>query len=241
MKILSISHVYNESLYLEDSYNYLKSIGVNEFAYIDNMSSDDSMFFLQRMQDIFWKVFSTYGAFNLGVLQKELLGFVKLLAPDWVIYTDPDLYYVFDGTLAEEIEKAEAQGCNQISTMCWGALNTGEEYKLPLRKHFFHGVPWKRITRVSKWNESVSIEGDNVFIDNPKVYESNGLVINYGGCKSSKDQDEKLSRIIKARKQGQRNGIGCHYEKYKKLGYKWDKKDLTDLRTEPLLKKLIDY
>ena len=117
MKILSISHVYNENLYLEDSYNYLKSIGVNEFAYIDNMSTDDSMYFLQKTPDIFWKVFNTGEAFNLGMLQKEMLAFTKLFAPDWIIYTDPDLYYSFDGTLLEEIKKAEDQGCNQISTI----------------------------------------------------------------------------------------------------------------------------
>jgi hypothetical protein len=240
MKILSISHIYNENPYLVDSYMYLKSIGVNEFAYIDNMSTDGSEIFLQRTHDIFWKVFSTNGSFHLGRLQKEMLEFATILNPDWVIYTDPDLYYSFDGTLAEEIKKAEAKGCNQISTMCWGALYTGEEYKLPLRKHFFYGVPWKRITRISKFNSSLKAEGDNLFIDNSKVYESNGIVINYGACKEKELQEEKLERIQKARRQGQRPGIGQHYAKYKKQNWEWDSKELNDLRNEPLIKKLID-
>ncbi len=234
MNILSISHIYNEGLYLEDSYNYLKSQGVDQFLYIDNMSVDK-----YDVEAIFSK-YDTRGSFHLIDLQTEMIRLTHILKPDWVIYTDPDLYYTYEGTIREEIEKAEYNGYNQISTMCWGALNTGEEMKLPLRKHFFWGVPWKPITRLSKYNSSLLANGDNLFINNPIVYESNGITINYGGCKTAIDQDEKLNRINKARKQGQRNGIGVHYAKYQAKGYLWDQKELQDLRTEPLLKKLID-
>lgn len=234
MKILSISHIYNEALYLEDSYNYLKSQGVNQFLYIDNMSSDK-----YNVEAIFSK-YDTRGSFHLIDLQTEMIRLTHILKPDWVIYTDPDLFYTYEGTIREEIEKAEHNGYNQISTMCWGALNTGEEMKLPLRKHFFWGVPWKPITRLSKYYSNLFANGDNLFINNPIVYESNGITINYGGCKTAIDQDEKLNRINKARKQGQRNGIGVHYAKYQAKGYLWDQKKLQDLRKVELLKKLID-
>ena len=234
MNILSISHIYNEGLYIEDSYNYLKSQGVNQFLYIDNMSVDK-----YDVEAIFSK-YDTRGSFHLIDLQTEMMRLTHILKPDWVIYTDPDLYYTYEGTIREEIEKAEYNGYNQISTMCWGALNTGEEMKLPLRKHFFWGVPWKPITRLSKYNSSLFANGDNLFINNPIVYESNGITINYGGCKTAIDQDEKLNRINKARKQGQRAGIGVHYAKYQAKGYLWDQKELQDLRKVELLKKLID-
>ncbi len=183
---------------------------------------------------------NTRGSFHVIDLQTEMMRLTHILKPDWVIYTDPDLYYTYEGTIREEIEKAEYNGYNQISTMCWGALNTGEEMKLPLRKHFFWGVPWKPITRLSKYNSSLFANGDNLFINNPIVYESNGITINYGGCKTAIDQDEKLNRINKARKQGQRAGIGVHYAKYQAKGYLWDQKELQDLRKVELLKKLID-
>ena len=240
MNILSISHIYNEGLYLEDSYNYLKDNGVNQFLYVDNMSTDNSNEFLKDKKDCIVHRFNTGGSFHLLDLQKEMFKHVHEIKPDWVIYTDPDLFYSYEGTIAEEIHKAEYYGCNQISTMCWGALNTGEQFKLPLRKHFFYGVHWKPITRLSKYDVTLYPEGDNLFCSDPVLYQSTGIVINYGGCKEAIDQDEKLERIIKARKQGQRSGIGTHYSKYKAKGYLWNKAELQDLRTVKLIKKLID-
>ena len=239
MKILSISHIYNEGLYLEDNYNYLKSQGVDHFLYVDNMSNDNGAELIKN-QDVTITKFDTNGAFHLIELQTELIRITHQLKPDWVIYTDPDLYYTYEGTIKEEIEKAESKECNQISTMCWGALNTGEDFKLPLRKHFFYGVHWKPIIRLSKYHKSLYANGDNLFLNNHHVYNSNGIVINYGGCKTKIDQDEKLNRINRARKQGQRKGIGTHYVKYQAKGYKWDQKELQDLRKIELLKKLID-
>lgn len=238
MNILSISHIYNEALYLEDSYNYLKNIGVNQFLYVDNMSTDNTSDILDKYHDVIRTYFDTKGSFHLLNLQAEMIRLVHKIKPDWVIYTDPDLFYVFDSTIEEEIYKAK--GFNQISTMCWGALNTGEDVKLPLRKHFYYGVPWKPIVRLSKYDKSLRSDGDNLFINCPEVYESNGIVINYGGCKTAIDQDEKLNRINKARKQGQREGIGKHYIKYQSKGYKWDQKELQDLREDKLLNKLIE-
>lgn len=241
MNILSMSHIFNEALYLEDSYDYLKSQGVNKFLYIDNMSTDNTQSMLGYKSNITCSKFDTQGSFHLRNLQDEMMRIVHKIKPDWVIYTDPDLFYVYDGTIKEEIEKAEAEGCNQISTMCWGGLNTGEKVELPLRKHFFYGVPWKPIIRLTKYNKSLKANGDNLMVNNSQVYASNGVVINYGGCKTAIDQDEKLDRINKARKQGQRAGIGQHYAKYQALGYKWNKEDLKDLRNIELFKKLIEY
>jgi len=240
MNILSISHIYNEALYLEDSYNYLKSQGVNKFLYVDNMSSDKGAELINKNLDVTVTKFDTKGSFHLIDLQTEVIRLVHQIKPDWVIYTDPDLFYIYDGTIKEEIVKAESKGYNQISTMCWGGLNTGEEMKLPLRKHFFYGVPWKPIIRLSKYDKTLKADGDNLLVHNEKVFESEGIVINYGGCKTAIDQDEKLNRINKARRQGQRAGIGVHYAKYKALGYKWEQGELQDLRNVKLLKKLID-
>lgn len=234
MNILSISHIYNEGLYLEDNYNYLKSQGISQFLYIDNMSVDK-----YDVKAIFSK-YDTRSSFHLLDLQKEMIRITHILKPDWVVYTAPDLYYTFEGTIREEIEKAEYHGYNQINAMCWGALNTGEEMKLPLRKHFFYGVPWTEITLISKYDSSLFANGDNLFIDDPNVYESDGIIINYGGCKTAIDQDIKLNRINKAREQGQRATIGTHYAKYQAKGYKWGKEELKDLREVELLKKLID-
>jgi hypothetical protein len=238
MKILAIAHIYNEYPYLPDVVAYYKKQGI-ELYFVDNLSNDGSYEWLIA-NDIPCSRFDTKESFDLPALQNELDMVVHLIKPDWVIYIAADLYYIFDKKLNETIKEIDLQGFNQISCKCFGALNTGEVFGLPLYKNYFRGLYYKRLIMISKYDESFHFENDSIQIDNPKIKDSEILIVNYGGCKPKNDQDIKLKRSQKAWDKGMRIGIGRHLRKSKLHDWVWSKRRTINLvETEPLIKNFI--
>jgi hypothetical protein len=182
----------------------------------------------------------TNGMFHIDMLQAELLKQIRKINPSWVIYGSADIFYIFDKPLNEIIDLAETQGYNQIQSSCYGALNTGEGFGLPLYKYYKRGVYWKDLIMISKFNETFTFFNDHIEIENKNIYNPGGVLVNYGGCKPIDEQKVKLQRRQKAWNEGGlRLGSGRHFRKYEKINWTWDEKE-TLLFLESLHKELFD-
>jgi len=224
MDILLITFIYNELPYLGDFVTYYKKQGIDLYV-IDNYSNDGSYEWLIS-NNIKCSRFDTEESFDLRLLQKELTRILHIKKPDWIVYTGADLYYVFDKTIREEITTASNKGYNQLNIACYGALNTGEKFGTPLYKHYFYGKYWKDIVMISKYHEDIVMNGDNIIIPDSKIYNSNGIMCNYGACKPIAEQKIKLKRRQKAWDNGLNQNTGRHFRNGKTVNWTWKKEEI---------------
>lgn len=233
-----ICFVYNEIKYLPHTIDYYKKNGCDIYV-LDNYSNDGTYEWLIE-NNIPCHRIDTDGAFDLRILQKNLLETLPKLNPDWVIYGSADLYYITESTLSEYIEKVDSLGYNQISFMCYGAINTGEEPMLPLHSHYYYAYRWREITMVGKYEEGFSLYGDKLLLANPNPYLcKDGMVINYGACKPVEEQKIKLERRRKAWERGMSPYHGVHFEKGEKINWKHNKEGAIDLRKNEVYKYIL--
>jgi len=238
MKLLTICFVFNELKYLPHTIDYYRKNGSDIYV-IDNFSTDGTYEWLVE-NNIPCHRIDTGESFDLRILQKAIINILPELKPDWVIYSSADLYFIANMRLKDYIEKVESMGYNQLSMMCWSAFNTGEVPGLPLPAHYFHALPWRHVTMISKYDSSYDMNGDNVTINDARCYEGKHcMAINYGACKPRKEQEEKLKRRRKAWENGMRPQQGRHFLKGEKAGWIRDRKTLTDLRKAPEYKYIL--
>jgi 2-polyprenyl-3-methyl-5-hydroxy-6-metoxy-1,4-benzoquinol methylase len=223
MRILYIAFVYNELPYIEDVVSYYKKQGLDIYI-IDNMSTDGTYEWLIENK-IRCSRFDTNESFDLTLLQKEVFRVIMEDKPDWIVYGSADLYYVFDKTIKKTIIDAEKLGCNQISTPCYGALNTGEDFKTPLYKTYFHGMYYRDLQMISKFDEDLQMNGDNIIIPDIKTYNAPGMMVNYGACKPIAEQRIKLERRQKAWDNGLSVRTGKHFKWGESNDWKWNKEE----------------
>lgn len=229
MRIVAATFVYNERPYIPYMIDYLKSQGVEIFI-IDNYSSDGTYEWLVE-NGIPCVRFDTDESFDLRVLQKELMRHIHRIKPDWFVYNSgADLYYIFEDSIRETIERADREGYNILSIPCYGALNTGEEFGVPLQNHYFIGMYWRNLNMIAKYDKDMFLKGDRIVVPNPKVYEVEGLMINYGACKPKAEMEEKLKRREKAWKNGLKRTTGQHFRKGKERNWVYSVSDGEDLR-----------
>ena len=85
---------------------------------------------------------------------------------------------------------------------------------------------------ISKYNTNFfKFAGDDIVILNPKVYRSEGFLINYGMCKSAEERNETLARRKRAWALGNPKRHGGHYLTHKQRNWQWTKEEFTDIRT----------
>lgn len=228
MKILTIAFVFNEDKYIQAMIDYYKNQGTDLYI-IDNMSTDKTNEILKN-NNVPCHRFDTGGAFDLRLLQNETMRIIANINPDWVVYTGADLFYSFKGTIREEILMAEVGGFNQLSVPCWGALNTGEKENSNLCNNYFMAKKWKDIIMISKYDRGFFMGGDNILIINPIIKQAEGVMINYGACKPSIEQEEKLLRRAKAWELGLNKNTGRHFRKGKEKNWIYSKEGLSDIR-----------
>lgn len=227
MKLLYIAFVYNELPYIEDIISYYNKQGLDIYI-IDNYSNDGTYEWLIN-NDINCNRFNTNDSFDLTLLQKEVTRVLSIEKPDWVIYGAADLYYVFDKTISQTIKDADKLGYNQISVPCYGARNTGEKFKTPLYKNYFYGLYYKELEMICKYSETIQMNGDNIIVSDPKIYNPNGIMVNYGACKPIDEQKEKLTRRQKAWNNGLSTRTGKHFRKGESVNWTWNKEDHINL------------
>jgi len=204
---------------------------------IDNHSNDGTWEWLQEQQ-IDSHRFDTKEMFELAWLQAEVVKTLHAIKPDWIIYGAADLYYAFDKPIKEVIDEAESEGFNQIRTHCWFAKNTNEKRGLPLMNHYYHFEPFSDINMISKYEPTLKLLGDHITLPNARAKFVDGMILNYGGCKTIEEQEVKLERRKKAWENGMHKGWGVHYPKDKEKNWIFDKTDLVDIRKSPYFKYL---
>ena len=217
MKILAATFVYNEREHIPYWVEYYKSQGCDLFV-LDNASDDGTWEWLEE-NNIPCASFDTNGSFHLHRLQDELLKYIERINPDWVCYCGADLYFAMGRKISEVIEEVDAKGYNQISLKCVNVVSTGEKHGIPLQKHYFRGGYYRDLTMIAKYGKGFQIRNDNIGLDEGRVVKVPGVMVNYGGCKTWKQQEAKLKRRQKAWAEGLPENIGKHFRKNKKTGW----------------------
>jgi hypothetical protein len=119
-------------------------------------------------------------------------------------------------------------GCNQLEVMCFSALNTGETFGTPLYNHYFKVAEYRNLYMNARFEKGFLITRDHIDLAERKIYQPNGVMVNYGGCKPAAEQEEKLKRREKAWREGLANNIGKHFRVGKSIG--WIYKSDNDIR-----------
>ena len=84
---------------------------------------------------------------------------------------------------------------------------------------------------IGKYCKQFRLEGDSIQIPDPKIYESSGILVNYGNCKPKKEREESFARRKKAWEMGLYRVYGFHFEQGHARNWIWNKSELVDIRT----------
>jgi len=228
-KILVVAFAFNEIKYISSMVRYYRRQGCDLFI-LDNYSDDGTYEWLIKNK-IKTRRFDTDGAFHLEKLQKELLKEIVIINPDWVVYSGIDIRYFFAETIRKTIEKADREGYNMISIDYFNMFNTGEKRRVLLKDNYFYGTQMERLYMIAKYTDGFSFEADSIQIPEPKIYDAEGVLINYGACKPKEEREVTYARRRKAWEQGMYDGWGTHYKGGSDKGWIWEKSELTDIRT----------
>jgi hypothetical protein len=238
MNILVAAFAYNERPYIPYMVEYYRSQGC-DLLILDNYSTDGTYEWLVENNVRTGRV-DTKDSFHLAKLQAELSKEIAKIKPDWVVYTGIDAYYFFEGTIREEIEKADAAGHNSIEVKHIEVHNTGEIFKLPFPENYFYmaGPFGKGLRMIAKYAYTIKIHADEIRVSMASVYKSTGFFINYGFCKPREERELTYARRQKAWTLGEDRGHGVHYRPAQERNWVWTKPEFTDIRTTEYYKMM---
>lgn len=241
MKILYITHIWNEINYLPLKVKWCKINGLDIYV-LDNFSSDGSWEWLLKNK-IPCERINTGGTFHLGILQKATDMVIRKIKPNWVIYVGMDTFVQTDGKLCDEIQKTDKQGFNIIS-MIWGnMLNIGESRRKfdPFNTYFYYAVIRLRIALIWKYNPKVRLFADSVIFPpkSRRTKELPGIMLNYGNTKPANQRRLTLYRRKLAWNKGLLKGWGTHYLTWAKINWVWDKNKIPDIRKSQYWKYIL--
>jgi glycosyltransferase involved in cell wall biosynthesis len=265
--IVNIICSYNELRYLPKVVRYYQNQGVEVYV-ADNKSADGTWEWLNDNK-IPCEQFDTDGCFDLVAQQKLRLKLAKKFSDaDWIIYGDADEFIVSRKKITDIINfnSVRKSASNLLRMPSLNLKNTGETTKNdPTTNYFYYAERehsneiiriHKNLPEVRYGAELGSIAGDLItFSDNQVVKDSvwstndvifdlgGAAILNYGATKSARHRTNLLKRRQKAwdRKLLPEN-FGSHLLRGKKANWKWDKSELTDIRTHelyPLIKKYV--
>lgn len=238
MRILAAAFAFNEEPYLPAWEKYYRNQGC-EMLVMDNYSDDNTHKWCGD-HGIHTGRVDTNGTFALQVLQKALQEEILKIAPDWVIYTGIDLFQVFPNGIRKTIELADSIGCNLIEVDHYEAMNTGEEKHLPLSANYFYmHRQGKRLRMICKLVDGFNLIADEIKVDDPQIFYSRGILVNYGMCKPREARELTYARRRKAWEAGTHKGWGTHYPVAQSRNWIWDKESLIDIRTDPFIYSMI--
>jgi hypothetical protein len=224
MKILVAAFAYNERPYIPYMVEYYRNQGC-DLLILDNYSNDGTYEWLVE-NNIPTSRVDTNESFFLSKLQAALMDEIAKINPDWVVNTGIDLYYFFKTTIREEIEKADSAGFNMIEAGLFSGYNTGEEFKLPFYKHYLYMQKGMQLQMIAKYLPGFRLEADSIKLPQMNVYVSDGILINYGMCKSKEERESTFARRKKAWELGLHKGWGVHYAPASQRQWIWKKEEL---------------
>lgn len=229
MKILAVAFAYNERKYIDQMVRYYRAQGCDLFI-LDNHSTDGTAEYLIE-NEVATAVLPTGGQFHLKKLQAGLMLAIRELKPDWVIYTGIDIYYSFDLTIRETIEKADVDGFNMIGVQHYNIYNTGEQRGGEFQHTYFHGRRGNKLYMIAKYEEPFGFEADSIQRKSKKITVLPGILVNYGNCKPKAERMDTYLRRKKAWDHGLDRNYGVHYLEGIERNWTWTKEEMTDLRT----------
>ncbi len=228
MRTLCILTIYNEMEYLPYKLKYCKENDLDLYI-IDNMSNDGSWEWLQK-NNIKSHRFDTQGVFNLRALQDEIVRTIHEEKPDWIVYNGCDTFPLIDGSLGKKLEQINKNGYNIASIPCTTINNTGEVKGNPFETYFYY-ERLRNLSTIHKYNKAFYYDGDTVKIGRVKVYNLDGIMLNYAGGKSKEERNETYARRQKAWDTGVTPKThGVHYKSGNEIDWLWKKENLTDIR-----------
>jgi len=234
MKVLAVAFAYNERKYLRDFVNYYRNQGCDIFI-LDNHSTDGTTEWLAE-NNVKSKILPTGGMFHLLKLQAGLVNYINEYQPDWVIYTGIDIIYSFNDTIKKTIEKADDEGYNMIGVQHFNMYNTGEQFAMPLKDHYFYGRKGNKLYMIAKYQIPFGFEADSIQIKNKKVLNAEGILLNYGNCKPKNERIDTFMRRKKAWDAGLDRNYGVHYIEGMNRNWIWRKDEMVDLRATDYFK-----
>ena len=240
MRILCIMTIYNEIDFLPYKVEWCRKNGLDLYV-IDNYSTDYSYDWL-KSHNIPCHQVDTKGAFDLRILQNEIIETTNEIKPDWVVYNGCDLFIFAKKPISHLCMDAEEQGVNIIGFPVIDICNIGEERTGNiLGRYYWYRDSMPMISFVYKWQPGIKYEADNVIFKGRKYWYPPGVMINYGRTKSPEKRKELLKRRKLAWKRGLVYTSGRHYLREEGKEYRWTKDELNDIRTSRYWKYLKDY
>ena len=240
MRILCIMTIYNEIDFLPYKAEWCRRNGLDLYV-IDNYSTDHSYGWL-KSHGIDCHQVDTKEAFDLRILQKEIIKTTNRIKPDWVVYNGADLFIFAEKAISHLCMDAEEQGKNIIGFPLIDICNIGEErVNNILGRYFWYRDAIPMISFVYKWQPNIRYEADNVIFPGRKYLYPPGVMINYGRTKTKEQRKVLLKRREKAWKNGLAYTSGRHYLRESAKGFKWIKDELKDIRESQYWKYLKDY
>lgn len=237
MRVLCIMTIYNEINFLPYKVEWCRRNGLDLYV-IDNYSTDYSYGWL-KSHNIPCHQINTKDAFDLRILQREIIKTTNIIKPDWVVYNGADLFIFAEKSIAHLCMDAEEQSKNIIGFPMIDAIRIGDVVSIYNNYYYKHSRD--NIEFIYKWSPTIRYSADLVKIQDRKSYRPKGIMINYGRTKSIEKRKELLQRRKLAWIRGLDKRSGRHYLREEAKGYKWDKDELSDIRESDWWKYLKDY
>lgn len=240
MKILTIIPCYNELFLLPYQKRHLDNNNIDLFV-IDNLSNDGTTQWLINNK-VNYTSLDSNGSFDLRLILEKMNKVLHEIKPDWFIYGAGDVFYEPEEGFRSMIEKADAQGFNQIESIQYDFPNMGKPIMSgnPFCNYFT--VKKQHISQVliSKYHKDGVIEVDNISYPNPKIKYGSSSCFEMHAVKTVEQRMESYHRRKKAWENGLNKEWGIHYEGGAKNNFK-EEGECEDIRNLPeykLYKKL---
>lgn len=241
LHVLCVYHVYNEMSWLPIQLNWVRNNGFDIYV-VDHTSTDGTQEWL-KSNSIPHHKYDNGGSFHLGELHEECMKAIRKIAPDWVIYGDPDSFLVTEKPLIDEIIEADEHGVSGLLASVLGVYNTGEDKtNNPIHTYFWGNIEFRRRIKVAKYTNGFGYDGDCFVLDSAaKTKVMSGYLINYGGIKPIETRKEYLERHKKAWSQGMNKLYGTHLIPMIERNGLYSKDSLFSFRREDFLPSLVKY
>ena len=263
--IVNIICSYNELRYLPKVVRYYQNQGVEVYV-ADNFSSDGTWEWLNDNK-IPCEQFDTDGRFDLVAQQNlELRLAKKFKNADWIIYGDADEFIVARKKITDIVNfsSIKRSSANLLRMPSLNLKNTGETIKNDPTKNYFYYAEreysneiiriHKNLPNVRYGAEMGSIAGDIITfsdgnIKHDSVWSTADVIYDLVGNNFELRSNKKCKTSYqftktKTKSMGQKTipeNFGSHLIRGKKANWKWDKSELTDIRTHELYALIEKY
>jgi hypothetical protein len=218
---------YNSLDIIPYTIDFYKKQDIDIFV-LDNFSNDGSWEYLKDNR-IPCKRVDTGGLFDLNKLNNAREIIIRKIKPRWVLRLDSDCF-ILSNTIKKFVTSLN-NNFNICYSKCFRFYNTGEEInQRDPRQVFFYFDYLKHIPYLHTYKDFIKYSGDKVIMETEKKLMFGAPVLDYGNTRPKEKREEEFKRRKLAWRKGLSKHWGKHYVEFSKMGWVWDKKNLTDVR-----------